>query len=120
MPEVVWVGNSGPTGKSLGQKLGRCVCTVPGRVCWRQWYCGQVLYRGCRVSGVICDGPVSFPRQPLSGNCPYFFPALPGGLPQQDLRRGLWFEPPLTLFSPVVSRPRASQDRGQPSHFGLL
>lgn len=103
----------------MGQEPGDGACTKPGRVFWRQWCLGEGLHRACGISGGICDGLVPLLGQPLNGN----FLLLPNPVwkpPYEDLKRGLWLEPSLTLFSPVVSRPGASQDRGQPRHSRLL
>lgn len=119
---VLWVGNWGPMGTSMGQDLGSGACTHPGRAFWRQWCLGG--------GGWLCTGAVGLVEGSVTGLFPSrpapqwkLFLLLPNPVwkpPYEDLKRGLWLEPSLTLFSPVVSRPGASQDRGQPRHSRLL
>lgn len=101
---MVWIAHSGPVGKSPEQELGRGGL----HSCWES-FLETVLWGGSshRLSDRGLSPCWSGPTVPLH-------PSL------EVLRRDLWSEPSLTLFSPMANRPGASQDRGQPRRSLLL
>lgn len=104
--EVVWVGNSGPMGKSVGQELGRWGLHHPWEGFLETMCSGEVLYRGCRVSGGIWEGPVSLLGQLLGGNCSRFSSRQ---VCRMRTPKGAWAR---ARSDPILSR--GQQARGRP------